>query len=293
MQKKVVVILAVCILLLIVVSLAFKISQKPIVVKAINNFDDCLKAGNSIMESWPRQCRTLDGRNFTEDISGLNGAVSFVTAEIKKESPDYTVNVNYPVLTMPDANKAMNINKRIKELADNQANAFIKDITPREADQVASFMESDYRFYLISENFISLNLNFSTYYSGAAHPMTYSVPFNYEVDRDKELFLDEIFKPSADYLKYIADYCQLDLADKLGADLFNEGLSQDKVNFSLFVLNPESIIFLFDPYQVASYAAGPQQTEVFYYQLTDVINEQGAIPRLVGDEKWQNIINRN
>ena len=34
----------------------------------INNFFDCLNAGYPIMESYPRQCRTPDGENFTENI---------------------------------------------------------------------------------------------------------------------------------------------------------------------------------------------------------------------------------
>ena len=34
----------------------------------INNFDDCVKAGNAVMESYPRQCRTKDGESFTEYI---------------------------------------------------------------------------------------------------------------------------------------------------------------------------------------------------------------------------------
>ena len=34
----------------------------------ITNFKECVGAGNPIMESYPQQCRTDDGRTFTEDI---------------------------------------------------------------------------------------------------------------------------------------------------------------------------------------------------------------------------------
>jgi len=34
----------------------------------ITNFEDCINAGNPIMESYPRQCRTEDGKNFVEII---------------------------------------------------------------------------------------------------------------------------------------------------------------------------------------------------------------------------------
>jgi hypothetical protein len=45
--------------------------EKPVdklVDTSINNFQECLKAGFPIMESWPRGCRTADGQMFTEDI---------------------------------------------------------------------------------------------------------------------------------------------------------------------------------------------------------------------------------
>ena len=34
----------------------------------INNFDDCARAGYPILESYPRQCKTPDGKTFTEII---------------------------------------------------------------------------------------------------------------------------------------------------------------------------------------------------------------------------------
>ena len=34
----------------------------------INNFEQCIAAGNPAMESHPRQCRTDDGKHFVEQI---------------------------------------------------------------------------------------------------------------------------------------------------------------------------------------------------------------------------------
>ena len=35
---------------------------------SIDSFEECVSAGNSIMESYPRQCRTSDGKHFVEEI---------------------------------------------------------------------------------------------------------------------------------------------------------------------------------------------------------------------------------
>ena len=37
----------------------------------VNSFDDCVDAGNPVMESYPRKCRTQNGENFVEDISEI------------------------------------------------------------------------------------------------------------------------------------------------------------------------------------------------------------------------------
>jgi len=44
----------------------------------INSFDDCARAGYPVMESYPRQCSTPDGRSFVEvldECTGVNGSV--------------------------------------------------------------------------------------------------------------------------------------------------------------------------------------------------------------------------
>ncbi len=39
-------------------------------VASITNFEECIAAGNPAMESYPRQCRTADGKHFVEIIPG-------------------------------------------------------------------------------------------------------------------------------------------------------------------------------------------------------------------------------
>lgn len=41
---------------------------------AINSFAACVDAGNPVMESYPRQCTTQNGRTFTEPVK-LNDSI--------------------------------------------------------------------------------------------------------------------------------------------------------------------------------------------------------------------------
>ncbi len=59
------IITSIILLLLVVGGVAY---YKNSVIAEVNSFADCEKAGYSVMESYPRQCRTPDGRSFTEII---------------------------------------------------------------------------------------------------------------------------------------------------------------------------------------------------------------------------------
>lgn len=54
------------IVVLIVIGYGYFVEQKPDVV--VSTFEECGALGNPVMESYPRQCRTADGRLFVEDI---------------------------------------------------------------------------------------------------------------------------------------------------------------------------------------------------------------------------------
>ena len=41
---------------------------KPTMVSLATNFEECIAEGNPAMESYPRQCRTIDGKHFVESI---------------------------------------------------------------------------------------------------------------------------------------------------------------------------------------------------------------------------------
>lgn len=40
--------------------------------KIISSYDDCVAAGNPVMESYPAQCNTPDGKHFVQDIGNEN-----------------------------------------------------------------------------------------------------------------------------------------------------------------------------------------------------------------------------
>lgn len=63
-------------------------------VPYVTSFDECVRAGYPVMESYPRQCRTPDGRIFVEQIigeqeSGISGIVLLgPTCPVIRDPPD-------------------------------------------------------------------------------------------------------------------------------------------------------------------------------------------------------------
>lgn len=64
MPKKLLFFLFVIVFLVVVII----IWPKKGIMPAIKSFEECAAAGNPVMESYPRQCATKDGRNFVETI---------------------------------------------------------------------------------------------------------------------------------------------------------------------------------------------------------------------------------
>lgn len=63
---------------------------KPCGDAAINSFKDCAAAGNPVMESYPRQCRSTEGKTFIENIGNELEKVDFI--RINTPRPNQVIN---------------------------------------------------------------------------------------------------------------------------------------------------------------------------------------------------------
>lgn len=63
--------IAIIIILLALIAVAYEAYvdlERPLPLPVVSSFADCAKAGYPVMESFPRQCRTPDGRTFVEEV---------------------------------------------------------------------------------------------------------------------------------------------------------------------------------------------------------------------------------
>jgi hypothetical protein len=154
---------------------------------------------------------------------------------------------------------------------------------------VGSYYESEYVVTLAAHDLVSVAFGVSTYGEGAAHPNHNTTVFNYDLRAGKQLKLADLFKPNSDFLKVISDYAIKDLTEQIrgetsgddpDTDWIREGAGPKEENYKSWNLSPKGLEINFDPYQVASYAAGPHEVVIPLSALKDVLDPNGPLGRM-------------
>ncbi len=113
----------------------FKPGEAP--VTDINSFEECVSAGYQVMESYPRQCKTPDGKTFTEDIGNELEKLDL----IKIDNPRPNQIIESPLFIKGEArgNWYFEADFPVKLFDDN---SFLLGVTPAQA--LGNWMTEDF-----------------------------------------------------------------------------------------------------------------------------------------------------
>lgn len=143
-------------------------------------------------------------------------------------------------------------------------------------DTPLSTMDVRYTVVMQTADLISIQFLNSWYVSGAAHPGTNYYTLNYDLRNHRVLALPDLFRVDQPYLQVIADECIRQLKERdIAAD--ETGAAPVLENYARWNLTPDGLLITFDAYQVAAYAAGPQQVTVPYTMLEAVLLPGGPV----------------
>ena len=87
MKKLIFIVILIIALVVLFFVLNYKSVEAPGV--AINSFEECAKAGYPILESYPRQCKTPDGKTFVEDIGNELEKIDLI--KVENPRPNQTI----------------------------------------------------------------------------------------------------------------------------------------------------------------------------------------------------------
>ncbi|HUQ33627.1 MAG TPA: DUF3298 domain-containing protein [Pyrinomonadaceae bacterium] len=215
-------------------------------------------------------------------------AVRFVQRQIKEANRKlrYTIAAKYPQTLGVRANNLAQLNTALKNLITEQINGFKKDFQPPEERMgtMGSSFDSGYTVELATDDLVSINFGISTYFEGAAHPNYNAVTFNYWLGTGQTLSLGDLFKPGVYYLDIISSLSIKALRKRLGPEIdddwIQKGAGAAPENYKSWNITRRGLKITFDPYQVASYAQGPQEVIIPYSSMKSIIDPSGPLGKL-------------
>jgi hypothetical protein len=130
--------------------------------------------------------------------------------------------------------------------------------------------------YLIASSAHTVSYIFTTYEDTlGAHGNTFFRTFTFDTKTGNALSLSDLFLPGSGYLETLSAKARALLPSVIGdgADtgMIMSGTTPDEKNFANFFFDNADFVILFDPYQVAAYAAGPQTLRIPVSSLTNIL----------------------
>lgn len=136
-------------------------------------------------------------------------------------------------------------------------------------------LQMDFQQAQFSEDYLSVQISLYEY-TGGANGIAYYKTFLFDLANQQELTLTDLFQPDSNPLETLAPLAQAALREQLGEmadDTFIQ-LGTDPAtpeNYRSFVLTEDALILLFDEYQVAAGAAGPQSVSIPLTELQTIL----------------------
>ena len=234
-----------------------------------------------------------------EEPIEFSSGVEIVARRIKENNKKrkYEIDAVYPQVTGSGSPNYEKFNQTVRGLVTKRVNAFKAEMAPSPDDPAPTELESmgsdlniAYTIALAKDDLISVLLDVGSYSAGAAHPNSYSEVVNFDLKNGKLLKLADLFQPGSKYLQSISAYCIADLKKQgkqngegsmLEDDWIQRGAGPDAENYGSWTIGKKGLGIIFDSYQVAAYAAGPQHVLVPYSALKGLIKADGPIAQFV------------
>jgi hypothetical protein len=203
------------------------------------------------------------------------------TIQSPVDTTSYTIQLEM-VRMEGDASYAEPFNTLIQALMDAEQKTFLDGIAEIEEwraanmPDVRSTLDNAVTITYNDHSLVSIHFEFFTYTAGAAHPFSFSKTLAYNMNTRQVVGLEQLFTSGSDWLNAVSSYCINDLTAK-GVYEFPEGATPTPENYSRWSITPDGLVIYFDPYQVAAYAAGPQQVTIPYTALAEYIASPGLI----------------
>lgn len=131
----------------------------------------------------------------------------------------------------------------------------------------------DFTYELKESEKIKTYIIKSSVFTGGAHGNLEILTFHYDKETGKRISLSDVFtKSPSQYLPVLAALGDKFLQSEYPDVAFYEGLAPEPVNWATWYAKDDSLVFIFQTYQVVPYAYGTPEFEVKAAGVSDFIN---------------------
>jgi len=133
--------------------------------------------------------------------------------------------------------------------------------------------------YLVASSPLTVSYIFTIYEDTlGAHGNTYFHTFTFDTTSGTSIALADIFTLGTQYLDKLSTISRAKLPAILGdnseASFITDGTTSDDKNFENFFFDNKELVFIFPPYQVAPYSAGPQTLRIPLTELSNILKSE-------------------
>lgn len=259
--------------------------------------DDPNQSGIELVGEWRKPSGKEDIHFFaSEQMINFSDSTKISAISINEsfKAKRLEVSAQYPQIISPGVNTA-GFNQAAKTIVVKETAGFKKEMLAQTAADLKflppdtdNYIDLNYNVqYFAGNDFISISF-LENIFSGGAHPNYNYFTLNYDLKNGQELKLGDLFKPAAKYLQAISAFSLKSLQSRtsdgenlgLAQDIWEDGAKPTAENFKSWNLTRKGLMITFDPYQVGSYADGPQFVIVPYDELKSILKPDGAWTRV-------------
>jgi hypothetical protein len=207
------------------------------------------------------------------------------TAADGDSASGWTTSVRLPAIEGPAATDPdwAGLARHLDQIVAAEREAFHENLAewdPSEPGWLSTF-DVDGSVLWAAPPILSIVLDFSVYYAGAAHPGHFAMTVVWDAGRGRALTTRDVFRARSDWEEVLSreviPILERDLGEMADPSWIEEGAGPLAENFSRWALVEEGLVLFFDPYQVAPYAAGPQAVTIPRAALADVAAPGGPL----------------
>ncbi len=195
-------------------------------------------------------------------------------------SPDYTIKAQTPFFQGSEDQRVTNFNNEMTLLTQEEIARFRDNLMQVQPvpGSTGSFYDQTYKLLSPPGDLVSMKFQVMIYLQGAAHPGTHMRTVTYDLDAGSDVRMEQLFLPGSNYLEKIANYCIAQLSSRnIGFEPNSNGAQPLPENYGNWNITADGLLITFDEYQVAAYAAGPQEVSVPYSELQSIIDPHGRL----------------